>query len=331
MSNFARLASFQGRGPVSTFWWAVLGAALVALAPVSSDGLLSLAGLPNWHPLAVIEGPGAGWAIWQQAVSMAYLVALIPTTWLLLAALVRRCHDRNRGGVFLLALLVPVLQVWPLIELGLLRGAQGENDFGLPDERRQDPDALELEPLQPVQVVPTPYVAPDPFAQDQVRAPHHFDEAPLALDDAAPEAARPVARKSGVPLILVPLVKYARFDGRATRSEYWLFLLFQWAVVAVVFFGLSAFLPREAGSAPFLLMGVGAATIGLLLPSLAVTARRLHDSGLSFAWWLVAFIPVVGGVINLVLMCLAGTRGGNAYGPDPRETRAEFGLETQIA
>ena len=310
MSNFARLASFEGRGPVSTFWWAVLGAALVALAPVSSAGLLSLAGLPNWHPLAVIEGPGAGWAIWQQAVSMAYLVALVPTTWLLLAALVRRCHDRDRSGAFLLVLLIPVVQLWPLVELGLLRGARGENTFGLPDELLWDREALELEPLQPVQVVPKPYVPP-----------HPFDEAPLALDDVAPEAVRPVAGKPGVPLMLAPLVKYARFDGRATRSEYWLFLLFQWAVLAVVFFGLSAFLPRESGSAPFLLMGVGTATIGLLLPSLAVTARRLHDSGLSFAWWLVTFIPVVGSVINLVLMCLAGTRGGNAYGPDPRETQ----------
>jgi uncharacterized membrane protein YhaH (DUF805 family) len=157
MSNFARLASFLGRAPVSTFWWAVSGATLVALAPVSSDGLLSLAGLPNWSPLAVIDGPEAGWAVWQQAVSMVYLVALIPTTWLLLAALVRRCHDRDRSGAFLLVLLVPVVQLWPLVELGLLSGAPGENDFGLPDERLLDPEALE--PMRPAQVVPTPYVA----------------------------------------------------------------------------------------------------------------------------------------------------------------------------
>jgi uncharacterized membrane protein YhaH (DUF805 family) len=58
--------------------------------------------------------------------------------------------------------------------------------------------------------------------------------------------------------------------------------------------------------------------ITLLTPSLAVTSRRLHDSGLSFAWWLISFIPVIGGVVNLVLMCLGGTRGGNQYGPDPR-------------
>jgi len=164
MSNFARLASFQGRGPVSTFWWAGIGATLIGLAPVSSDGLLSLIGLPNWSPLAVIEGPEAGWALWQQALSMAYLVALVPTTWLLLAALVRRCHDRNRSGVFLLALLVPVLQLWPLVELGLLHGSPDENDFGLPDDLLLDPEALE--PLRPVQVVPTAYVATAEFGAE---------------------------------------------------------------------------------------------------------------------------------------------------------------------
>ncbi|MBO9542898.1 DUF805 domain-containing protein [Caulobacter sp.] len=156
MSNFDRLASFQGRGPVSTLWWAMAGATLVALAPVSTDGLLSLVGLPAWSPLAVFEGSEAGWAIWQQSASMAYLVALVPTTWLLLAALVRRCHDRDRSGAFALLLLVPVVQLWPLVELGLLRGEDGENSFGLADEMLA---FEELEPLQPAQVVPTPYVA----------------------------------------------------------------------------------------------------------------------------------------------------------------------------
>lgn len=329
MSNFERLASFQGRGPRSTFWWAVLGATLVGLAPVSSDGLLSLAGLPNWHPMAVFEGPQAGWAIWQQAVSAAYWVAVVATTWLLLAALVRRCHDRNWSGAFLLVGLVPVVQLWALIELGLLRGSPQENGYGWPDGVVTDPMD---EPLAPAaaqvvptpQIVPTPYVAPsqpeagkDPFAQDPFHRP--FDHAPLTLDEAAPTLARPAVQRSRTPLIFAPLVKYGQFDGRATRSEYWLFILFQWVVLFVVVLGLGALLPPGRQSAPFLVMGAAAALIGLLLPHLAVTARRLHDSGLSFAWWLVTFIPVFGGVINLVLMCLGGTRGGNAYGPNPRE------------
>lgn len=152
MSDFARLASFEGRGPRSTFWWATAGATLVGLAPVSSEGLLSLVGLPNWHPLAVFEGPEAGWAVWQQAISAAYWVALVATTWLLLAALVRRCHDRNRGGAFLLVGLIPVVQLWTFVELGLLPGSPEENDYGWPDEAAD-------EPLDMQQVVPTPYVA----------------------------------------------------------------------------------------------------------------------------------------------------------------------------
>lgn len=171
MSDFARLASFQGRGPRSTFWWAVLGATLVGLAPVSSDGLLSLVGLPNWHPLAVFEGGEGGWALWQQALSTAYWIALLATSWLLLAALVRRCHDRDRSGAFLLVGLVPVVQLWALVELGLLRGSPEENDYGWPDALVDDPMDMHLAPTAPGQVVPTRQVVPTPYVAPQQSGP----------------------------------------------------------------------------------------------------------------------------------------------------------------
>jgi uncharacterized membrane protein YhaH (DUF805 family) len=324
VSDFARMASFEGRARRSTFWWAVFGATLVVLAPVSTEGLLSLLGLPHWSPTAVLDGPGAGWALWQQAASVLYLAVMLPTMWLLLATLVRRCHDRNWSGAFLLVGLIPVVQLWPLVELGLLDGAPGDNPYGpSPKPSAGEPPPMQFEPQD---TAPIPAEAPDalddPFALPVERPipVHRFDDAPLTLDSRSEGIPRSIAkdRESHVPLILAPLVKYARFDGRATRSEYWLFFLVQWVLLVGVVAGLAAALPREAASAPFMVMGVATVLITLLTPSLAVTSRRLHDSGLSFAWWLISFIPVIGGVVNLVLMCLGGTRGGNQYGPDPR-------------
>jgi uncharacterized membrane protein YhaH (DUF805 family) len=321
VSDFARLASFEGRARRSAFWWAVIGATLVVLAPISTDGLLSLLGLPSWSPTAVLDGPEAGWAIWQQAASVFYLAAMLPTMWLLLATLVRRCHDRNWSGAFLLVGLIPVVQLWALVELGLLDGAPGDNSYGpSPKPSADEPSPMQFErpALAPVRPE-APEAVDDPFALpvDRPIPAHRFDDAPLTVEG-PPEAAIIGDREPRVPLIIAPLVKYARFDGRATRSEYWLFVVVQWVLLVGVVAGLAAVLPRERASAPFMVMGVATVLITLLTPSLAVTSRRLHDSGLSFAWWLISFIPVIGGVVNLVLMCLGGTRGGNQYGPDPR-------------
>ena len=327
MSDFARLASFEGRARRSTFWWAVIGATLVVLAPISTDGLLSLLGLPNWSPTAVLDGPEAGWATWQQAVSVLYLVAMLPTMWLLLAALVRRCHDRNWSGAFLLVGLIPVAQLWPLVELGLLDGAPGDNAYGpSPKPSADAPLPMQLERPQAEAIAPVQGEASapvdDPFALlgERPIPAHRFDDAPLTLESPSEATTQTIAgrHEPRVPLIIAPLVKYARFDGRASRSEYWLFVLVQWVLLVGVVAGLAAALPHERASAPFMVMGVATVLITLLLPSLAVTSRRLHDSGLSFAWWLISFIPVIGGFVNLVLMCLGGTRGGNQYGPDPR-------------
>jgi uncharacterized membrane protein YhaH (DUF805 family) len=244
---------------------------------------------------------------------------MLPTIWLLLATLVRRCHDRNWSGAFLLVGLIPIVQLWPLVELGLLDGAPDDNAYGpspkpLADEARP----MQFEPRE----AEAPAAIDDPFALPVERPipAHSFDDAPLTLESPPEAWTPPIARdhEPRVPLIIAPLVKYARFDGRATRSEYWLFVLVQWVLLVGVIAGLAAVLPHERASAPFMVMGVATVLITLLLPNLAVTSRRLHDSGLSFAWWLLSFIPLIGGFVNLILMCLGGTRGGNQYGPDPR-------------
>ncbi len=105
------------------------------------------------------------------------------------------------------------------------------------------------------------------------------------------------------------LKKYAEFSGRARRKEYWMFLLIYVLIAIVV-----GFLDNMLGSAGIL---GGVLGLALLVPSLAVTARRLHDTDRSGWWMLIGFVPVIGGIVLLVFMVLAGTPGRNQYGEDP--------------
>jgi uncharacterized membrane protein YhaH (DUF805 family) len=103
--------------------------------------------------------------------------------------------------------------------------------------------------------------------------------------------------------------KYAVFTGRARRMEYWMYTLI-YVLIAIVLGLLDAML----GDAQIL---GGLLAIALFLPSLGVTVRRLHDTGRSGWWVLIAFVPIAGVIVLLVFMCLAGTSGSNPYGEDP--------------
>jgi uncharacterized membrane protein YhaH (DUF805 family) len=124
-------------------------------------------------------------------------------------------------------------------------------------------------------------------------------------------------------MMFEPLRKYAEFEGRARRSEYWLFTLFQ----VLVGFGLFVVLALVGGFADpnstggGVLAGVLFVTFGifgLAIPSLAVSIRRLHDSDKSGAWLLLSFVPF-GGVVVFIFTLLDGTPGPNRFGPDPKE------------
>jgi len=104
--------------------------------------------------------------------------------------------------------------------------------------------------------------------------------------------------------------KYAVFDGRARRKEYWMFILF-YALIYVALFVVEMLV-----GSPGILVLIFA--LGMLLPGLGVTIRRLHDTSRSGWWFLIAFVPVVGGIVLLVFMCLDSTPGANAYGPNPK-------------
>ncbi len=118
--------------------------------------------------------------------------------------------------------------------------------------------------------------------------------------------------------------KYAEFNGRAPRSEYWFWTLFATivTVVAMILDGvLGTNFTMDDGYGGETSSGYGyfylAAVLGLLLPGLAVTVRRLHDTGRSGWFFLLALIPLVGGIILLVWFCTAGAAEDNQYGPNP--------------
>ncbi|UPZ16587.1 DUF805 domain-containing protein [Flavobacterium humidisoli] len=119
---------------------------------------------------------------------------------------------------------------------------------------------------------------------------------------------------------------YSNFSGRARRSEYWYFRL----ATAVIFFALIAFaglLAIVAGGALAFQIAMAIFFIYILLsviPSLAVTVRRMHDLGKSGWNVLISFIPLVGPIWFLVLLATEGEHGENYYGPDPKSTIEEI-------
>lgn len=167
--------------------------------------------------------------------------------------------------------------------------------------------------------------------------------------------------------MIMPLRRYAEFSGRSRRLEYWAWVLFQFAI-SIVFFVLvsvaanvtlltlgDSLNPVALGAGFLVIFGLWMlVSLFLLIPSLAVTVRRLHDTNRS-GWWILAplvpyvvgwtaFVMAVGagkpgsaefgglaligmlsflatlvlGLVVFVFMLLEGTPGPNRYGPDPK-------------
>ena len=114
--------------------------------------------------------------------------------------------------------------------------------------------------------------------------------------------------------------KYAVFGGRARRKEYWYFVLFN-LLISIVLASIDAvtgsFSP-EAGMG--LLSGLYA--LAIFIPSIAVSVRRLHDSGRSGWWLLIAVVPLVGAIVLLVFLVQDSQPGENKYGPSPKMAEA---------
>ncbi len=102
---------------------------------------------------------------------------------------------------------------------------------------------------------------------------------------------------------LAVLKKYAEFNGRARRSEYWYFVLFN-ILISGMFLFISTY-------TPVFMFGYYIYRIAIIIPSIAVSVRRMHDVNKS-GWFVL--IPIY----NIILACTAGTAGTNEYGYDPK-------------
>lgn len=115
------------------------------------------------------------------------------------------------------------------------------------------------------------------------------------------------------------LKKYAVFGGRAHRQEFWMFVLFN-VIISFVLAIIDTVIGTNVGTGASS-TGVlgGLYSLAVLIPSLAVTVRRLHDTGRSGWWWFIVLVPFVGWIVLLVFVVLDGNAGANAYGTDPKE------------
>ncbi|GAA3760380.1 DUF805 domain-containing protein [Flavobacterium ginsengiterrae] len=97
---------------------------------------------------------------------------------------------------------------------------------------------------------------------------------------------------------------YANFEGRARRKEYWMFFLANMIISFALGFVMGLI-------SPSLGLVANVYSLAVLVPSIAVAIRRMHDVGKS-GWFIL--IPIY----NLILACTEGDKGANAYGPDPK-------------
>ena len=115
---------------------------------------------------------------------------------------------------------------------------------------------------------------------------------------------------------LAAVKKYAVFEGRARRKEYWFFILFYMIIIFVLALidGLTGNISLETGYGLF----SGLFVLLMLLPGISVAVRRLHDTDRSGWWYWIVFIPLIGAIVLLVFFVTDGTAGQNQYGADPK-------------
>ncbi len=116
------------------------------------------------------------------------------------------------------------------------------------------------------------------------------------------------------------LKQYTVFTGRSRRKEYWFFVLFN--LIAVVLLAVIDGLTGTLNQATGLGLLSGLYSLAVLIPSIAVTVRRLHDTDRSGWWALIVVVPLIGPIVLLVLMALDSSPGENRFGSNPKSSRS---------
>jgi uncharacterized membrane protein YhaH (DUF805 family) len=113
--------------------------------------------------------------------------------------------------------------------------------------------------------------------------------------------------------------RFAVFNGRARRKEYWLFALFNILVLAVLaFIDAAVGLGGKSGGSPL----AGLYLLAVFVPHLAVTVRRLHDTNRSGWWMLIGLVPFIGAIVLLVFLIQNSQPDENQYGQNPKAATA---------
>ena len=116
--------------------------------------------------------------------------------------------------------------------------------------------------------------------------------------------------------------KFADFSGRATRSEYWKFMIFVYVMEALAATIFSVASDGSEISIAYLII-----SLLFVLPKLSVSVRRLHDIGKSGWFFLISMIPVVGNIIFFIMCLMDSEPRTNKYGPDPKAFRTIMHLQ----
>lgn len=165
------------------------------------------------------------------------------------------------------------------------------------------------DPLPPRPPAATVRAAPQPSPFTQAPAARPPGERPPAARAPVSRTPHPRAAVYREPIgllgCLMPLLRYAEFDGRSSRREFWGFQVLQL---------IAGFLLVQATEAPALLaLGL----VALLLPNVAVAVRRMHDQNRSGWLLLLVVIPYVGWLAVVIMLLIEGNIGSNRFGPDP--------------
>ena len=111
--------------------------------------------------------------------------------------------------------------------------------------------------------------------------------------------------------------KYASISGRANRTEFWVWQLFN--LVLNIVLGVLSLALSSIGEGAVYVGGVLSVIVALalIIPNICVAVRRLHDTGRGGGWWFIIFVPLVGAIWFLVLMLLPGESQSNRFGEVP--------------
>lgn len=126
--------------------------------------------------------------------------------------------------------------------------------------------------------------------------------------------------------VLEVFSKYATFDGRARRKEYWYWYLFNF-IISIFLAVVSLVINLPNGTETdngigwfglFINIVVIIYSLGVFIPNLAVTVRRLHDTNRSGWWYFISMIPFIGGILLFIYLIEDSTPGDNQYGHNPK-------------